>query len=140
MSVPRRSATGAFSFENGWIISGGTLNSLKNVDQTFEGEPFSQRYPNWFTPLPAGLQGHCLVPLDNANGDIFLTGGWGGSSRQRNTYIYNSKTATWDRKSSMPTARSGTHFSPPYSFTISVQGDHSGCAKPPVDIKSKVLF
>ena len=114
MSEPRRWAAGAYTFENGWLISGGNIFKT-SVDQTFDGQTFRQ-----FEPLPRGLEGHCLVPLDDANGGIFLTGGWGGpygpgtdplwASRQRFTYIYNGRTAKWDGKRSMPTARSGKQF------------------------------
>ena len=114
MSEPRRWAAGAYTFENGWLISGGNIFQ-SSVDQTFDGQTFRQ-----FTPLPYGLDGHCLVPLDNANGDIFLTGGSGGYSpgtdpllayRSQGTYIYNGRTGRWDYKNSMPTARSSKQIS-----------------------------
>ena len=105
MSRRRLGAAGAYTSENGWLISGGDegFNDV-SVDQTFDGETFGQ-----FTPLPLALSRHCLVPLDNGKGDMFLTGGFSDNPRNKNrrTHIYNGESDAWDEKSNMPTARYG---------------------------------
>ena len=109
MSRRRLGAAGAYTPENGWLISGGNEGSNDvSVDQTFDGETFGQ-----VTPSPLALARHCLVPLDNGNGDVFLTGGWTlrqgqpGADMNGLTYIFNGETKVWDGKSTMPTARAG---------------------------------
>ena len=100
MSSPRDLGAGTYDSTHGFVMSGG-IEDIASADRTSDGSSIAA-----FTPLPIGIDRHCLVGLDNG-GDIFMAGGYstetGGYSDR--TYILSS--STWDRQPDMPTPREG---------------------------------
>ena len=83
-------------------MSGG-IEDIQSADRTSDGSSIGA-----FTPLPVGIDRHCLVSLDNG-GDLFMTGGYsfqtGGYSNK--AYILRSTSSSWEEQPDMPTAREG---------------------------------
>ena len=102
MSSPRDLGAGTYDSTHGFVMSGG-IEDIASADRTADGSSIEA-----FTPLPIGIDRHCLVGLDNG-GDIFMTGGYstetGGYSDW--TYIFSGSASTWDRQPDMPTPREG---------------------------------
>ena len=102
MSAPRDLGAGTYDSTQGFVMSGG-IEDIESADKTTDGSSFDT-----FTPLPIGIDRHCLVALDNG-GDIFMTGGYshevGGYSDR--AYVFRSNSTTWERQPDMPTAREG---------------------------------
>ena len=106
MSAPRDLGAGTYDSTHGFVMSGG-IQDIASADKTTDGSSFET-----FTPMPIGIDRHCLVALDNG-GDIFMTGGYstetGGYSDR--AYIFRSNSSTWEiQPNNMPTAREGKKF------------------------------
>ena len=67
MSDPRDLGAGAYDGKHGFVMSGGVEN-INSVDRTLDGSAIAS-----LTPLPLGVQAHCLVSLGNG-GDLFMAG------------------------------------------------------------------
>ena len=100
--MARHLAAGAYDTTNGFVMAGG-IEDIQSADRTSDGSSIGT-----FTPLPVGIDRHCLVALDNG-GDLFMTGGYstqtGGYSNK--AYILRSSSSTWVEQPDMPTPREG---------------------------------
>ena len=113
MSSTRDLGAGTYDSTHGFVMSGG-VEDIASADKTTDGSSFEP-----FTPMPIGIDRHCLVALENG-GDIFMTGGYSyevsGSYSDR-TYIFRSNSSTWESQPDMPTAREGNTIRQLYSAT-----------------------
>jgi len=123
MNEPRANAAGAHHPQVGFLVSGGwngsssqdpSGSSLSSTEVSTDGRTFSA-----YTPLPIGLQGHCMVALDGDDGEFFLAGGWVGAGASpshgeddHSARAFIHRESQWDEVEQMPTARSGLFCGP----------------------------
>ena len=118
MMDERWGAAGTYDVKHGLVASGGIRavpwqgdprsSILSTVEQTNDGSTFQG-----MTSLPLKVFGHCMVSLQ---GDLFMTGGFNGSTpmdqfikgHSKATFIYRDSDQIWDTVADMPTAREGT--------------------------------
>ena len=95
MSAPRDLGAGTYDSTHGFVMSGGD-RGIASADKTTDGSSFEP-----FTPLPIGIDRHCLVGLDNG-GDLFMSGGYSSGGDSNRTYIFRSISSTWESQPDTP--------------------------------------
>ena len=72
MNEARYYHAGAHHPDLGFLITGGLDSGYKSTTEiSRDGITFE-----YYTPLPIGLFGHCMVALDNDDGEFFIGGGF----------------------------------------------------------------
>ena len=123
MNEARANAAGAHHPQVGFLVSGG-WNGSRSQDPSASGSTLSStevstdgRTFSAYTPLPIGLEGHCMVALDGNDGEFFLAGGLTGGSSPSYTVddlsarAFIHRESQWDEVEQMPRARSSKNSS-----------------------------
>ena len=98
MNEARYKSAGAHHPDIGFVITGGEDGGfLSTTEISRDGITFE-----YYTPLPIGLYGHCMVALDNDDGEFFIGGGY-SSGVSNKAFIH--KGNQWVEVQQMPTAR-----------------------------------
>ena len=103
MQENRYLSAGAFNENNGFIITGGDNGNI-NTERVRQR---NQTLFSKFTPLPVSVRDHCLVSLDNDDGDFFLTGGVARNRFSTKSFIFKSGSQHWAAVADMPLPRRG---------------------------------
>ena len=101
MNEERELLAGAHHSQLGFLVSGGygLYSRLSTTEITTDGMTFTA-----YTPLPIGLESHCMVALDGDDGEFFLAGGYSFDYNRR-SFIHRGN--RWDEVAPMPTTRYG---------------------------------
>ena len=95
-----RYSAGAHHPDIGFVVTGGQDGGgrLSTTEISRDGITF-----DYYTPLPIGLDGHCMVALDGDNGEFFIGGGQSSSGFSNRAFIH--KGNHWVEVEQMPTTR-----------------------------------
>ena len=99
MNEARYKSAGAHHPDIGFVITGGEDRGfLSTTEISRDGITFES-----YTPLPIGLEGHCMVALEGNDGEFFIGGGYSSSGYSNRAFIH--KGNEWVEVEQMPTAR-----------------------------------